>query len=266
MQNEIVGKVFSTRDYGEFKKLNGNRSVLEPRKESIKSSIIERGWVRNPIVVNEKMEMIDGQGRFEALQELGMPIEYVISEGATIEDCIALNIKQKNWQTADYIKCYADIGNPTYIMLNDLIEKYKGPLNLENIIILASNKNNSGNAGNGRSTVKNGTYKLVGTKQKVEELLDYATEVCKIIGKQRGRLRTWAPAIKFVFFCDSIDHNALLNKMKRFSESINVAVSLDQALACFEKIYNYNARSGSRVYFMSEYDKYIHNKARLSAA
>ena len=259
MHNEVVGKVFSTRDYGEFKKLNGNRSVLEGRKEAIKSSIIERGWVRNPIVVN-------GQGRFEALQELGMPIEYVISEGATIDDCIALNIKQKNWQTMDYIKCYADIGRPEYVLLNELIEKYKGPMNLENIVILVSQNNNSGNTGTGRNRIKNGTYKLLGSRQQVEELLTYATRVCNAIGKQRGRLRTWIPAIKFAFFCDSIDHNLLLEKMQRLSSSISVSVSIDQALGCLEKIYNYNARGGSRVYFMSEYDKYMHKKEKFDAA
>lgn len=90
-----VGAIYSSQEYSEFKKLNGNRSVLEQRKNMIIASIQERGWIRNPIVVNEKMEIIDGQGRFEALKKLNMPVEYVVAKGATISDCIALNIKQK---------------------------------------------------------------------------------------------------------------------------------------------------------------------------
>lgn len=90
-----VGAIYSSEDYSVFRKLNGNRSVLEQRKNMIMASITERGWIRNPVVVNEKMEIIDGQGRFEALKELGLPIEYVVAKGASISDCIALNIKQK---------------------------------------------------------------------------------------------------------------------------------------------------------------------------
>ena len=73
-----VGFVYSTEDYSVFQKLNGNRDVLESRKNKIMESILERGWIRNPIVVNQKFEVIDGQGRLEALQELKMPVEYVI--------------------------------------------------------------------------------------------------------------------------------------------------------------------------------------------
>lgn len=123
MKNAKVGFVYSTMDYDEFKRLNGNRTVLIGRKNLIMSSIKERGWIRNPIVVNEKMEMIDGQGRFEALKELNMPIEYVVSEGATIDDCIALNLKQKNRGPIDYIQCYADMGNQNYSKLLGFIQE-----------------------------------------------------------------------------------------------------------------------------------------------
>lgn len=266
MTNEIIGQVFSTFDYDAFCKLNGNREVLERRKNAIIQSIRERGWIRNPIVVNEKMELIDGQGRFEALRELCMPIQYVIAEGATIDDCIALNIKQNNWQTLDYVKCYADIGNMAYKVLYRLVNDYIGPMSFENIVILASKNNNAGNAGSTRSAIKRGAYELIGDERSIRGLLDYATEVCKVIGKQRGRLRTWIPAIKFAYFCDTIDKDLLLDKMKRYSESISVSVSLDQALSCIEKIYNYNARNGSRVYFHSEYDKYKRGRLRNAAA
>ena len=36
------------------------------------------GFIKNPIVVNEKMEIIDGQGRFEVCKEKGLPIYYNI--------------------------------------------------------------------------------------------------------------------------------------------------------------------------------------------
>ena len=43
-----VGFIYETRDYEAFKKLNGNRSVLDRRKKLLVESIKARGWIRNP--------------------------------------------------------------------------------------------------------------------------------------------------------------------------------------------------------------------------
>ena len=60
--------IYCTKNYEIFKRLYGNREVLAQRKRTIKNSILEIGYISNPIVVNENMEIIDAQGRFESLK------------------------------------------------------------------------------------------------------------------------------------------------------------------------------------------------------
>ena len=113
--------VYKEEEYSKFKKLLGNRDVITSRKNKILKSIQEVGYVLNPIIVNTKMEIIDGQGRFEALKELNLPIFYVIDENAGIEECRALNLGQTNWNTEAWIKYYAETGNKNYVRLTKLM-------------------------------------------------------------------------------------------------------------------------------------------------
>ena len=121
---EVAYNVYVTKDYGIFKRLVGNRDIPESRISKIVESIQTIGWVHNPIIVNEKMEVIDGQGRLTALQRLKMPIEYIIAEGAGNKECIYMNMNMVNWKLSDFIKSYAEQGNENYQRLLSLMENY----------------------------------------------------------------------------------------------------------------------------------------------
>lgn len=115
----VIGQIFSEDNYGLFKSLESNRIVSEDRfKKLVKS--FEEGEILNPIVVNKKMEIIDGQGRFEAKKSLGLPIFYVIDKNANIEDCRRMNHYNKPWSAIDFVQSYSNSGYPDYIRLNDV--------------------------------------------------------------------------------------------------------------------------------------------------
>lgn len=124
MKEENAYNVYVTKDYSIFKRLTGNRDIPESRISKIVESIQTIGWVRNPIIVNEKMEVIDGQGRLTALQRLKMPVEYIIAEGAGNKECIYMNMNMVNWKLPDFIKSYAEQGNENYQRLLSLMERY----------------------------------------------------------------------------------------------------------------------------------------------
>lgn len=63
-----------TSDYFRFKILDGNRDVLKSHVNKIKESMKKFGWIGPGIIVNEKFEIIDGQTRFYAAKELGLPM------------------------------------------------------------------------------------------------------------------------------------------------------------------------------------------------
>ena len=126
MEKEKAYEVYTTKNYDIFKRLVGNRDIPESRISKIVASIQEIGWIHNPIVVNEKMEVIDGQGRLTALQRLNMPVEYIIAEGAGSQECIYMNMNMVNWKQPDFIKSYAEQGNVNYQRLLSLMNLYVG--------------------------------------------------------------------------------------------------------------------------------------------
>lgn len=246
-----IESVYSTRDYSIFKKLNGNREVMDRRKELLVRSIVERGWIRNPIVVNDKMEIIDGQGRFEALKELGMPIEFVYAHDANIQDCIHLNVKQKNWSSYDYIKSYAANGVKDYEVLLKALDNHKG-LSASVVQILLSPFMSEG--GTQTKAFKNGQYKVVATDA-VEDILFFAEKCFEIIGGSNGRLRAWASIVKFVFYCEKIDKNRFMKQLSEHHIMLAPIATVKQGLMIMERIYNYNHSQKNKLYFVPEYEK-----------
>lgn len=92
-----ISKVCITDNYGMFKRLEGNRDIADSRCKKIIKSIQTNGYIHSPIIVNENMEVIDGQGRLKALETLGLPVEYIVFPGMSIKECIALNVYQTGW-------------------------------------------------------------------------------------------------------------------------------------------------------------------------
>lgn len=256
---ECVSYVYTTNDYERFNKLHGNREVLESRKMTIITSIRERGWIRNPIVVNEKMEIIDGQGRFEALKELQMAIEYVVAEGATVDDCIALNLKQNNWKTTDYINCYAEHGNENYVELMALLKKY--PKMSEQTVTLLAGEFTSDGSGQ-TNKVKNGKF-IISDKDLVYSRIEFTMKCLALVGKGNGRERHWSAVFKFIHDCPEIDSYRFLDALHRHKLRIMPAINSKTALENMEKIYNYG--KGSKTYFAPLWDDYSVKKTKLRA-
>ena len=74
--------VYETTDYEQFGKLKGNRNINEAQVIGIRNSIEKIGYQPVPILVNERLEVIDGQHRLEAARTLGIPIYFIIQKGA----------------------------------------------------------------------------------------------------------------------------------------------------------------------------------------
>lgn len=245
-----IAFVYTSNNYSIFKKLEGNREIFEKRKRAIIDSIRENGWIRNPIIVNEKMEIIDGQGRFEALKELNLPIEYVVAKGADISTCIALNVKQKNWSSNDYIECYAQNGNYNYIKLKELLETYK--LEQQAVAMMAGRLITDGSK---NQSIKNGTFEIT-DEQNLYKRMEFLKESLNLIPKNCGRRRSWVKVIKMIFYSKLIDNDIFLEKLKKYNSLVTPCVNSKQVIECFEKIYNYNSKK-EKVYFLPEYEKWV---------
>lgn len=116
--------VMLTKDYGMFKHIRGNRDLVESNIQAISNQLLDRGQ-QQPIIVNERYEIIDGQHRLEACKRLKMPVQYIKRTGANLDDVISTNIVGKKWTLMDYINRFAAEGKKDYINLQKFIIEAK---------------------------------------------------------------------------------------------------------------------------------------------
>lgn len=120
-----MSTLFLTKDYSIFNKLKGNRDIKPKRVKEIKDSIVKDGWLHTTIIVNENMEIIDGQARIAALRDLNMPVEYEIRKGYGIAECRALNNAGRTWTETDHIVSHAETGEEAFVKFYQLMEEYQ---------------------------------------------------------------------------------------------------------------------------------------------
>ncbi len=118
--------VSTTKDYSIFKIHPSNRPIDENNLKKIVDSIRSKNLLQfRPIVVNTKMEIIDGQHRLAAAKILDIEVYYTISRDSDANDIILLNVNQKKWAIDDYVHYYISIGNENYIKFSKFKQNEK---------------------------------------------------------------------------------------------------------------------------------------------
>ena len=95
-------EVMTTTDYELFKILGGNRTIKPKHVIELKESFSKK-YLISPILVNEEYEIIDGQHRYLAAQDLNLPIHYIICKGYGLQEVQMLNSINKKWTAYDYL-------------------------------------------------------------------------------------------------------------------------------------------------------------------
>ncbi len=122
---KATSNILVTKDYGKFKTLPGNRFVDKAHVKFMRSRIEKQNLnPQFPILVNEDLEIIDGQHRLRALEELKLPVYYEIREGLTIDSTIQLNSGTRNWTWKDYCQSFASRGNVNYKKFWELYQEF----------------------------------------------------------------------------------------------------------------------------------------------
>lgn len=249
-----VGEIYQTENYSIFKRLSGNRGVEDSRVLSILKSIQNVGYIKNPIIVNEKYEVIDGQGRLEACKRLGLPVYFSIAEGAGIEECIAMNINQKNWKVEDYVNSYGELGINSYILLQQLLKRFQSCLGLGTIISIAKGKNSTS-----FKDLKDGSFSLSPSQfRDAATCLEYLKSLSRYIDDAGGNKDKYYFALSFCFRHPNIDNKMMADKIQRYRVELMPVSTMDQALDTIEEIYNKRARK--KTYIKTEYQKAMEDK------
>ena len=225
-------------------------------KRFVQKSMKEFGILCSPIKVNEKMEVVDGQGRLAALKELGAPVYSYIIPGASARECAGENCASTNWTTSDYIKSHAALGNENYVRLRTLIERHP-KLRERDLIGLASTPVNFG-TGFYVKTVRNGKLLLSPEKyQWSDQVASRYEPFYEMLKRINCDLYWVGPAVLFAVMQEDLDRRRLFTILER-SKSIRTNGNLHSALESVSEIYNYRLKSGA-IDLVDRYERLKHD-------
>ncbi|WP_252241545.1 ParB/RepB/Spo0J family partition protein [Clostridium sp. ZBS18] len=136
-ENETMVKTTKRYDLFEFIE-KGNRKVQYSNVEDLKYSISKK-YITVPIIVTFNIDRTkfiigDGQHRFLAAKELGLPIRFIVVPDLTMNDIQSLNSTQINWNVNDFLQSYIDSGNHNYLEFKIIQDTYK--INYKDILFL----------------------------------------------------------------------------------------------------------------------------------
>lgn len=164
-----------TNNYDLFT-LGINRSV-DQRRVASKMRSIERIGLQQPIIVNRRFQVVDGQHRLAALKELGLPVDFLVSYNwKSEEDTAEINTTQDSWNTINWAEYQIKRGNKEIADAMDFANNYvnltNGKMTLTTALELLCTERSSL-----ITLLKNGNYKMDSDRaHKVFQLLRFFEE------------------------------------------------------------------------------------------
>jgi len=236
-----MSKIQTTTDYSKFQFCKFNRQIDKGHVKKLVASISANNLLEFcPILVDKNMQIIDGQHRFVAAQEIGVPICYQIKQDATDEDIVLLNVSNKRWVLEDYVNYYARKGNKNYQNIINLSEKY----NLSVSIVL----NIFGREFDGFKKMKSGTLQILDMKiaeNKLEQLTEITELLSRYLTKTSSRFVKNSKFLRslVVFLSDDeIDFEEFKKRVYWRLNTIRVCSTLIEYMDLWNTIYSYRRR------------------------
>lgn len=199
----------------------------------------EHGVLLSPITVNEKLQIIDGQNRFEALKQLHLPITFYIAEGYGIEEVKALNCTSRNWNPADLLHSLAVQGDEKAQQIEDIAKKYEGAFSITLISVagcgnhLTKYKVNSGQISN------NFDYKVC------ETVLNLCQEFMQNDFQRLGiaKDREFVRALRCMVINNNFDSSKMVDKIRKYYSNIYRCRTSEQYFQMLTDLYNFQSRA-----------------------
>ena len=126
MQKSSIS-IHITRDYSIFKNQQGNRAVTNAGLTKVENKILKENLLKyHPILVNQDMEVIDGQHRLKVAKKHNFVISFiVIGDGANLSTTQSINTTGKAWTVKDFLNSYYELGEYNYCKFKKVLETYE---------------------------------------------------------------------------------------------------------------------------------------------
>lgn len=251
---KVVNQVNETNDYSMFRTLEGNRHVNKLHIKRLKDSF-QKAYLLSPIIVNEKFEIIDGQHRFEAAKQLGLPVNFLIAPNYGLKEVQMLNENMKNWKNEDYLNAYCDLKYPEYLKFRIFMRRFPefGMQSCETILTnqLSSNTQSNSNCKDLISeTNKRGSFTRRYFQEGELKIPDYdksvenAEKIMMIKPYYDGFNRaTFVRAMIGIFRIDYFNHEKLLARLKANQTALKHCANVTEYKLLIENTYNFRSKN-----------------------
>jgi len=236
-------KVYWTKEYSRFKYIKGNRPINQRKVKRIIDDI-KKGVVflkYCPIVVNEEMEILDGQHRFHVSQKLKENVYYIIAKDFTIQEIAKINSKTEKWKNEDFLNCYIKQNNPHYKELRNFLFEYNLSIGL-GVSVLFTGK--FGGGGRILEAFREGQFEVKYLKE-TKAFFEFA-ELFKDFNHYSTR--PFLSALQTIYESGKCDHTRLVENFNKLIDTIERQTNPKQYLTELEKIYNHRLRERVTIY------------------
>jgi uncharacterized protein with PIN domain len=243
--HQVVAQVVQTKDYQQFNKAAGNRDLIQLHVERLKASM-EQEYLMSPIIVNEKMEIIDGQHRFEAARQLNLPIRFIKVRGYALSQMQQMNALSKDWGLVDHIKAHADLGNTNF---KQLMRYIKGQTENHPLSVIMTSLGLQGS--NTYDKLKTGSYRH--DEKREAQSLRVLESVEKMRPFYKGANRSnFVHAIMHLRKHDVFDVELFIDKLSKYSSLMVDCTTRARYIDLIEHIYNYKSRNKVSLKYLSD--------------
>jgi hypothetical protein len=234
-------KVYVTTDYSLFKRIKGNRAINTGK---IKKMVRDINHGINflpdfPIVTtpdNSKLDIVDGQHRFEAAKNTKKPVYYIVRTQLVELDKVArLNSIQEKWKPKDFIECYIEKGIKDYQILADFQDQYELPLSVSlNLLFYGVTGGDTGAREDLQSLFHCGEFKVKHMRQAKD-----IAEACHQFSSFSGwNSRPFVLAISKILEADVCDFDELVQKFNADPKQMDKHSNVKACLVNLEQIFN----------------------------
>lgn len=237
-------EVYYTKDYHLFGYITGNREINQTNLNNIKSSLSKKQILESAIIIGVDVDnndgkpykIIEGQHRFIACCELGLPVSFIIREGfdinvkeESLEIVELLNTASKTWDITNFMNSKTNLGVKPYMLYNQLFKKYDS-FEHENILSILNRYK--------------GDYKYVWFQQFKDGELLLTDEMYEKIDTDLSILNSMVPsiinsgkrqyikALTNIIYTPNLDIERLVNKVLKYGE-LPISKTVDK---CYEII------------------------------
>ncbi|MBP9886121.1 MAG: ParB-like nuclease domain-containing protein [Leptospiraceae bacterium] len=254
-------KLHETKDYGIFKYIPQNRKTMSEHVLKLAHSIKTKNLIKDfPILVNDKMEILDGQNRLQALQQLDYPVYYRIANDMVIDDISLVNTVSKKWSLDDYLHQYISKGFSEYLKFKDFMDWANiSSVNLALKIIknrkmklskqMAGGESNPGGIGADGFTTnkfKIGQFAYPESDSDAKNTIMELRQLAAFTIKKNPYDRSLIVAYDSITRGSDFEINRLLGKLAAYP--IGVYNDANSLIDQFEKAYNYNVSENKKTF------------------